>query len=667
MVIKMEYEKKKIKLEKKDDTKIVPCIIVFVVLFLFVQRKFYQKDGAILWERLFQMTAWTALFVWLLLEHRVEALCKKYQKISACVMFAVMPVLLFYNLEIMCNSELKEFGRKKIVMNLLIIYLLGAVLLLLINRTRTTLKILTVLLTALGVTNIYLMKFRGMSLMAADFFSIKTAANVANNYNYSLKWRILYGVYVAFLFWMMLNKVPSHKAFEKKVRIGYLTITVCCVGIFYGVFFHTNFVKDYVRVKMRYSASKKQGNMLTLLYSVKQMQVEKPDGYSEEELKSLMASYEKEAEEYNEGLNSRDDVNIIAIMNEAFSDLAENVELTEDNMPYIHGLTENTIKGNMYTSVFAGNTANTEFEFLTGNTMAFVPPNTIPYQLYVRGKYPSLTRTLQAQDYQGNVAIHPFKRNGFNRPNAYTSLGFETFLDQDAFADPTYVREYISDSSSFQKIIECYEQTRQKPFFAFNVTMQNHSGYDYGNFDTPIQLKDAPGKYKETEQYLNLIKKSDEAFEELTDYFSQVNEKTIIVMFGDHRPGVESSYYDRIAGKPKSQLSDEEYMQRYKVPFIIWANYDIDEAYLDRISANYLSSLVLETAGCEMTGYQNYLSDLRDDIPAITARGYWGENGTYYELDDEASPYWDEIQEYHSIQYNNMFDERETGFFFLNK
>lgn len=503
--------------------------------------------------------------------------------------------------------------------------------------------------------------------MAADFFSIKTAANVANNYNYSLKWRILYGVYVAFLFWMMLNKIPSHKTFGKKARIGYLAITVCSVGIFYGVFFHTNFVKDYVRVKMRYSASKRQGNMLTLLYSVKQMQVEEPDGYSEEEVKSLMASYEKEAEEYNEGLNSRDDVNIIAIMNEAFSDLAENVELTEDNMPYIHGLTENTIKGNMYTSVFAGNTANTEFEFLTGNTMAFVPPNTIPYQLYVRGKYPSLTRTLQAQDYQGNVAIHPFKRNGFNRPNAYTSLGFETFLDQDAFADPTYVREYISDSSSFQKIIECYEQTRQKPFFAFNVTMQNHSGYDYGNFDTPIQLKDAPGKYKETEQYLNLIKKSDEAFEELTDYFSQVNEKTIIVMFGDHRPGVESSYYDRIAGKPKSQLSDEEYMQRYKVPFIIWANYDIDEAYLDRISANYLSSLVLETAGCEMTGYQNYLSDLRNDIPAITARGYWGENGTYYELDDEASPYWDEIQEYHSIQYNNMFDERETGFFFLNK
>ena len=35
-------------------------------------------------------------------------------------------------------------------------------------------------------------------------------------------------------------------------------------------------------------------------------------------------------------------------------------------------------------------------------------------------------------------------------------------------------------------------------------------------------------------------------------------------------------------GKPLSALSLEEVQQRYKVPFFIWANYDIQEAYYDK-------------------------------------------------------------------------------------
>lgn len=68
--------------------------------------------------------------------------------------------------------------------------------------------------------------------------------------------------------------------------------------------------------------------------------------------------------------------NIIVIMDEAFSDLAVRGEFTtnEDYMPFIHSLqqgAENTRTGYLNVSVLGGNTANTEFEFLTGSTIGF--------------------------------------------------------------------------------------------------------------------------------------------------------------------------------------------------------------------------------------------------------------------------------------------------------
>ena len=54
------------------------------------------------------------------------------------------------------------------------------------------------------------------------------------------------------------------------------------------------------------------------------------------------------------------------------------------------------------------------------------------------------------------------------------------------------VRDYISDSASYKKIFELYENKRENtPLFVFNVTMQDHGGYDWdgdGYFDKRIYL-----------------------------------------------------------------------------------------------------------------------------------------------------------------------------------
>ena len=93
---------------------------------------------------------------------------------------------------------------------------------------------------------------------------------------------------------------------------------------------------------------------------------------------------------------------------------------------------------------------------------------------------------------------------------------------------------YVSDQSDFEQIIWEFEHKEEgQPLFLFNVTIQNHGSYTVKDYPAQVQLADQPGKYPMAEQYLTLANKTDEAFKTLVDYFSQCDEPTIIVMFGD--------------------------------------------------------------------------------------------------------------------------------------
>lgn len=60
-------------------------------------------------------------------------------------------------------------------------------------------------------------------------------------------------------------------------------------------------------------------------------------------------------------------------MNEAFSDPAVLGDLRQISIIclFIRSLSENTVKGRLMVSVKGGNTANSEYEFLTGNSHGF--------------------------------------------------------------------------------------------------------------------------------------------------------------------------------------------------------------------------------------------------------------------------------------------------------
>ena len=162
---------------------------------------------------------------------------------------------------------------------------------------------------------------------------------------------------------------------------------------------------------------KRNGGAVAFLMELKYLRAQKPAGYDREACRSLLASYDDSAAVSAEAAQ-KPYPNIIVIMDEAFADMAYIGPFTpqQDYMPFFHSLqgAENTITGRLHVSVLGGNTANTEFEFLTGNTMAFLPQGSIPYQQYIRGSLPTLASYLREAGYQ-TVAMHPYYAKGWSR------------------------------------------------------------------------------------------------------------------------------------------------------------------------------------------------------------------------------------------------------------
>ena len=155
---------------------------------------------------------------------------------------------------------------------------------------------------------------------------------------------------------------------------------------------------------------------------------------------------------------------------------------------------------------------------------------------------------------------------------------------------------YISDATSFEQIIWEFEQKEPgQPLLLFNVTIQNHGSYTVADYPAEVTVTDYPGQFPKAEQYLTLANKSDEAFQMLVDYFSTYEEPTIILMFGDHQPSVEQEFLDLVYNVGDDGMSMEEYMRKYEVPYLIWANYDLPQMELPTTSLNFLGQQLLQS------------------------------------------------------------------------
>lgn len=615
--------------------------------------------------------------------------------IVGTVSLLMAPVVSYFMFEYV-TGNLDTVPYYMAVLNIGWIYVLYLALFAVTGRTRIAVPAVSCVLYVISLAETFVVAFRSRPIMLWDVMAFRTAMTVSGNYEFFITRQMKTAFVLLLLMNVFLWFTPRRvRGWKLRLAVGG-GIAASIAG--YGAWFFAVLVPSWglgINMWAINGTYQEYGYVLSTAVSLQYVVKKPPQGYSNARLKEIYNRLEEsiyaeagngqaypvksqaypESPENPENPENRPEegqpvtpVNLICIMNESLAELKTAGDFTTNTeyFPFMDSLEENTVRGSLCVPVFGSMTSNTEFEFLTGDSMALLPANSIAYQFNVKPDTYSMVSTLKDQGYY-SVAMHPYPGENWNRVECYQNMGFDAFLDQEFYEGSEELRNYVSDEADYQKLIQVVEakENPEDKLFIFNVTMQNHGGYEgtYDNFEQVVWLTgEYEGKYPKTDQYLSLMKRSDQAFQYLVEYFSRIDEPTMIVMFGDHQPSVEDEFYDDIAGMPSSEITVQEHLMWYETPFIIWTNYSMPSEDMGRLGAVYLSSEVLWRANLEMTPYNRFLLAMKEDLPVVHFLGCYDREGTYYywaKAESERCPYQDTVLDYEALVYNHSLDRKK--------
>lgn len=633
--------------------------------------------------------------------HRVSTWAGKAARIHAwflkCCIALIVASAGYAIVELSCESKLLMFLNLRFfafaywLLLLLFLYILT-------RRIALSAYICLGLAEFIGLGNYCVMQFRGSYVMYGDLLVIGTALEVAGNYKLVMDRYFYIPVAILIVSVLLVRQLsrPFRKTREDKLllkqerllkkgtqegriarkkRISSTLAGEVVLIAFVVIGMYNGYLYNYIKGNgWNYTQEiEEHGYMPYFFSNIMATANVKLKGYDREDADAAIEAGASAYDE-NHGESTVQEPNIIVIQNEAFADLSVvyDYELSEDCMPFVHSLTQNTQKGYVNTSVTGGPTANTEFEFLSRYSFAYLSTGSIAYAQYVKAKMPSVLTVLQNQrNPYYTIGYHPYHASGYNRESVYQTLGFDEGIFYEDTTGMDRIRGLLSDRADYQDVVSMFEENREKrdqPLFVFNVTIQNHSPFTTlrDKLENKVHVTSFEGT-SGINNYFTLIRESDAAFEELVNYFSGVDEPTIILMYGDHQPSWDD---DSKKVWEERYLSDDKSVRdrdKYYVPYVMWANYDIEEydglkwgdneGEKDVISMNYLSSKLLQNAGVQLSDYDKYLLNLHKTIPAITCKGWWDTDGIWHQNSDEDT-YVKERFDYHQICYNILFDKK---------
>lgn len=605
-----------------------------------------------------------------ILFHRLETFAYQVYEI----ILILTPLFMFLVLEISSNPNIWEIGLFNTILNILIMMFLEIIILNLFKNRAYGFYLLYIFVLVIGITNYYVVKFRNTPIMIMDILAIKTALSVSSQYQYHLTDGITTALIVTFLLISLIssfnrlsitNKINTKKEVIIRRFLSALVLVICFFWI------RTTDIEKSYAIKVDFwnpSVTYNNSGFATAFIAFLQKQiVTKPEDYSNQLASDLLKKSSKERI-----VADIPQPNIIVIMNETFSDLSVlgPLECTEEHLKNLYSVKNdaNTIEyGYNYVSTRGGGTSTTEFEFLTGNSMSNLVGSN-PYTQFNFTQIPSIIHNIKFQGYR-TIAMHPEDPNNWRRKSVYKEMGFDEFLSYKDFQGyETTVYDRISDIGNYKKLIDMYE-TQIQPSFIFNVTIQNHGGYDINviNESERVSIDDKYMQYSDVQAYESLINDSDEALGYLLNYFKKVKEPVIICFFGDHQPSLNNEFerYLINSGEEYNDLDISVQEKYFAVPYFIWSNYNVKDIIaknnsegINITSTNYLGCQVQYYAGLNLSDYGNFLLDQKQKIPAINYIGYFGDDNQWYSLADESS-FLKQIKKYQIVQYNAMFDKKK--------
>ena len=412
-------------------TAVLKLLVVFALLGFFlsnkpmyhVQTDFYLKRMGFVFLACFWMVFVTVCDI---------RLSQKVDRAFVIILGVIAPVMGWILSEFLINEAEcafppTQFYQKEplwIVLSLAMIILVDLLIIFLTNSIRVGSVIVPFVLFIFAVVVCVVYEFRGIPMMAPDILTVQTATSVMGNYTFKLTFEQYSVILVCMAFFFTFLRLHEVKVTEKRVFhiAGFIVVALGC-GLFTNQIILSDFMEEHqinIRMFRPMESYQKYGGVLTFARSVGYAVVKKPEGSTTAKAYQIIQEYEKNSANEQQS-TAKQYPNIITVVNETFADIKVlgDFKTNEDYMPYFHSLKKNCVTGYTYASIVGGQTANTEFELLTGNTLGFLSAGTTAFQLYIHGQMPSLVSNLKAEGYSGNKAMHPFNPYNYNRPAVY--------------------------------------------------------------------------------------------------------------------------------------------------------------------------------------------------------------------------------------------------------
>ena len=412
------------------------------------------------------------------------------------LVIAAVSALSFVSLEIACNETFYRipansfgFSVGLLATVLLSLYLLG-------QRHGGVMALVPVVCCILGIAEHFVITFKGEAILPSDILALGTAMEVSEGYEFTFTAGIVTSLALLEISLGLLSlirprklRTPTHVFPAIATNLcAFLLVTVVGLSGFSSIDLEQALNFDLtvgspsprMRLRVLSLRSPKWSTSCPLRSpkTIRPMRRRASSRSSPPPTTARMARASSAAAvaQFNEIKPT-----IVAVMNESFSDLScfEQLQAAGYTGPaFYNSLPDTLVRGTMLASVAGGGTANSEFEFLTGATTAFVGLGKIPYQLYQMNGVNSLAKDLKELGYTA-TAMHPQNPVNYHRDKIYQQLGFGDFLSIGDFEGAPCYHAGVCDYATYDKILDLL-RTDEAPQFIFDVTMQNHGGYDYG-------------------------------------------------------------------------------------------------------------------------------------------------------------------------------------------
>lgn len=419
-----------------------------------------------------------------------------------------------------------------------------------------------------------------------------------------------------------------------------------------------------------------RGYIYSFFHYITTYKVEEPAGYD----KAEAAAWDEAQPVQGEAAP----VNVVFIQNEAFSDISdwEGFAFAEGDDPLanFHALASepHALSGHIVVPQFAGGTANTEFDVLTG--MQTIHAASSAFRT-VHHDVGSLFRVFNADDVDTSM-FHPGEAWFYNRENVYRWFGSEENLFKDDMPGLAEAGGWVLDDALADRIIQAIDEETADGGLLFNesVTIQNHMSYTLDKYGAGVSFADVPLSVEmdESDQqmldvYMKGVRDADAMIGKLTDTYRDSATPVVFVFYGDHLPylGDNQSVYTAL-GKDftATGTTTAESLEAFETPYLIWANdaaadaidWDTQAAEMqlpETISACYLGASVLELVGrAGEDPWFGYLCELRDQYPVMTADAVMNADGTLTAIADLDEAALVPLEKYWQWAYYRLEDDR---------